>query len=396
MTNNEKDAKEQGLVICGISAREDTDNGFASPKEINHAAELFPERSEKPELGEDRYSITLTPGSIKVSRKLGSPPPKSENYKAKTSIKKWSKQSRSNMVAVLASLDYNPLFEFGYATPAMLTLTYPKSWEVVAPTAADTKRHMRLFRQRYERRFGRKLRGCWKLEWQARSAPHIHIFCVPPEVPEFRGWLSETWADIVNAPDPEEKKKHLKAGTGIDYGEGIKASDPKRLAVYFTKHGSANFGDKEYQNQPPELWVEDGSIGRLWGYYGLTAASATVEVDTADALFVARTLRRWQRAQAKPRRVKVWRTNSKTGEVRPRFVRRKKKYLKKRSGFMSVNDGSVMGEALARALAAYKGEVFSVRSEDQADALSPQTSLRHEPPQLLPAVKERLSRLLKP
>lgn len=394
MTKNEKNAKEQGLVICGISAREDTDIGFASPKEIDHAVRHFPERTTEPELGEDRYSITLSPGSVKVSRKLGSPAPKSENYKPKTSITKWTKQSRSNMVAVLASLDYNPLFEFGYATPAMLTLTYPKSWEVVAPTAADTKRHMRLFRQRYERMFDRKLRGCWKLEWQARSAPHIHIFCVPPEIPEFRMWLSTTWADIVNTPDPEEKKKHLKAGTGIDYGEGIRASDPKRLAVYFTKHGSANFGDKEYQNQPPELWVNDGSIGRLWGYYGLKAAVATVEVDTADALFIARTLRRWQKAQSKPRRVKVWRTNTKTGEVKPRYVRRKKKYLKKRSGFMSVNDGSVMGETLARALAAHKGEEVSVRSADQADALSPQTSPRHELPQLPLVVKERLSRLL--
>lgn len=396
MTNNEKDTKETGLVICGISAREDTDNGFASPKQIDHAVGLFPERTEKPELGEDRYSITITPGSIKVSRKLGSPPPKSENYKPKTSITKWSKQSRSNMVAVLASLDYNPLFEFGYATPAMLTLTYPKSWEVVAPTAAATKRHMRLFRQRYERKFQRKLRGCWKLEWQARSAPHIHIFCVPPEVPEFRSWLSETWSDIVDAPDPEERTKHLKAGTGIDYGEGIKASDPKRLAVYFTKHGSANFGDKEYQNNPPDLWVNKGSIGRLWGYYGLVVASSSVEIETADALFIARTLRRWQRAQAKPRRIKVWRTDTKTGEVKPRYVKRKKKYLKKRSGFMSVNDGSVMGEALARALAAHKGEEVNERSADRADALSPQTSPQPEPRQLPPVVKERLARLLKP
>ncbi|MEG3034218.1 MAG: hypothetical protein RR877_01835 [Aurantimicrobium sp.] len=79
MTNNEKDAKEQGLVICGISAREDTDIGFASPKEIDHAVRHIPERTTEPELGEDRYSITLSPGSVKVSRKLGSPAPKSEN-----------------------------------------------------------------------------------------------------------------------------------------------------------------------------------------------------------------------------------------------------------------------------------------------------------------------------
>jgi hypothetical protein len=61
---------------------------------------------------------------------------------------------------------------------------------------------------------------------------------------------------------------------------GLKACDPKRLAVYFTKHSSPNLhGDKEYQHIVPELWQQPGhGPGRFWGVYGLKKALAVVEI----------------------------------------------------------------------------------------------------------------------
>jgi hypothetical protein len=152
--------------------------------------------------------------------------------------------------------------------PAMLTLTYPGEWLTVAPDAEAIKRHFWALCKRYERAWGEPLIGLWKLEFQRRGAPHFHISTVPPmgfvEVfdpdagrvrsVEFRTWLSITWAEIVAHPDPEQRDKHRLAGTGVDYAEGIKLTDPRRMAVYFAKYGTA--GGKEYQHRIPDQWCQ--------------------------------------------------------------------------------------------------------------------------------------------
>jgi len=63
-------------------------------------------------------------------------------------ITEWSRRSRSAMCRTFAELDYNPLVESG-RIPAMITLTYPGNWEVVAPDGASVKRHMVLWRKRF-------------------------------------------------------------------------------------------------------------------------------------------------------------------------------------------------------------------------------------------------------
>ena len=197
--------------------------------------------------------------------------------------------------------------------PAMLTLTYPGDWLTVAPDAQRVTLHFQALCKRYERAWGEPLRGPWKKEFQGRGAPHFHISTTPPmgttTVPDpatgqpirvdFKRWLSITWADIVAHPDEEQRRRHLAAGTGVDYAQGIKLVDPRRMAVYFAKYGAAATG-KEYQHQVPREWLttvlvctecgtgydedlhecpdcgcpdadvtEEGSVGRFWGYRGL-------------------------------------------------------------------------------------------------------------------------------
>ena len=113
---------------------------------------------------------------------------------------------------------------------------------------------------------------------------------------------------------------------------------------------------KEYQNQPPDFWKAAGSVGRFWGRWGLEVSTTTIEVSEEHAQFVARVLRRWARANNKPRKVNVWRVNQRTGEVRKRRVNRRTKRMPRIQGFCSVNDGSLMGEVLARALVARYGK----------------------------------------
>ncbi|WP_234823995.1 hypothetical protein [Mycobacteroides abscessus] len=81
---------------------------------------------------------------------------------------------------------------------------------------------------------------------------------------------------------------------------GLRACDPKRLAIYFTKHSSPNtHGDKEYQHIVPEAWQEPGhGPGRFWGVFGLRKAIAAVEVCQDTYISARRIVRRWSRQQA--------------------------------------------------------------------------------------------------
>jgi|GEM_PF-896845 len=289
-------------------------------------------------------------------------------------ITDWSRKSRSAMCRTFAELDYTPLVESG-RVPAMVTLTYPGDWEVVAPDGASVKRHMVLWRKRFQREYGERARYIWKLEFQRRGAPHIHLWMAPPTSPgrsdrSFARWLSETWAQIVDHPDPVQKARHLVAGTAIDVRNGLKACDPKRLAIYFTKHSSPNaHGDKEYQHIVPELWRQPGrGPGRFWGVYGLKKAVAVVEVAQGTYLAARRVVRRWSRSQAVygnsasrlptavvPRTAThvVPRVDRDTGAVTHRKVRRRRTLCNQgglAGGYALVNDGPGFAAQLARAI----------------------------------------------
>ena len=289
-------------------------------------------------------------------------------------ITEWSRKSRSAMCRTFAELDYTPLVESG-RIPAMVTLTYPGDWETVAPDGASVKRHMVLWRKRFQREYGEPARYIWKLEFQRRGAPHIHLWMAPPISPgrsglTFAVWLSETWAQVVDHPDPVQKARHRLAGTGIDVRNGLRACDPKRLAIYFTKHSSPNLnGDKEYQHIVPELWRQPGrGPGRFWGVYGLKKAIAVVEL-TQDAYLAARRIvRRWSRSQAVygdsssrfptavvPRTATrlIPRVECGTGVAAFRRVRRRRPLCNQSGlggGYALVNDGPAFASRLSAAL----------------------------------------------
>jgi hypothetical protein len=352
--NNATDAfdEKSGLVISDITgeAGDAFDEGFVSEVDLAQAIDGFtplPGRTRKDT--SPRFSVELSPGSVRLTKKA---PPKGQprdGYKPRSIIVEWSRKSRASMTRRLSTLDYRPLFQRG-RLPAMITLTYPGDWLSVVPTAADAQRHLTAFRKRYEYEFGEPLIGLWKREHQRSGSPHFHLFAAPPSGKSFATWLSRTWADVVAHPDPNERAKHEKAGTGIDYATGFRASDPSRISTYFSKHNSANFGAKEYQNRPPQVWIDNGSVGRFWGYWGIKPLVVGVEISDTDALFLARVLRRWSKANAQPRTKMVPRVSNKTGVVKLRRVRRRRGRFLNGLGFAVVESGSSMGEALARAL----------------------------------------------
>lgn len=351
---NENEQKP-GLVICDINAESNQEVlRFVSPEKLALTAAKIPRR-DKSEVSDrsPRFSLELSPGSVRLTCfwPFSKGQTESQMARGKTKIYEWSAKSRAKMVQRLCSLDYLPMLGRPSRVPALITLTYPGEWEIVCPDGKTAAKHLRLFQKRYQSRFGEPLIGIWKREFQARGACHFHILAAPPVGEHFREWLSETWADIVAHPDPIQRRNHLLAGTGLDYNGGLRAFDPKRVAVYFSKHSSPNKdGDKEYQNRVPALWVEAGNVGRFWGYWGLKPLVENVPISNTDAVRVARILRKWARANTPPQRVEVWRLNKSEGTVRKRFITRRVKRFPRQLGFVSVNDGSAIGECLARFL----------------------------------------------
>ena len=284
-------------------------------------------------------------------------------------VRGWSRKSRARMVATMAELDLAPIL-LNMNQPAMVTLTYPGKWEDVAPDGPTVKKHFEAFCKRYKRSWGENIVCVWKLEFQRRGAPHIHILMSPPtgkagairrETYEmamleweaggrqgrkprhqesqgdglaFRPWLSLVWATIVGAEDEDEFNKHLLAGTGIDYAEGDRARDPKRAAVYFGKHGT--FAAKDYQHNVPELWRKSGkSVGRFWGYRGLRKIKGAANLDYDSLLFLGRVLRKYGT------RTKVWDEQKKEHFFRP-VLRTEYRPRGRRLGFVVSPDGVVV------------------------------------------------------
>jgi hypothetical protein len=299
----------------------------------------------------------------------GEPPP---DPLPSREITEWSRKSRSRMFRRFCEVDYAPLLERS-GIPAMVTLTYPGDWLAVAPDGKAVKAHFKAFRKRWERAWGEPLLALWKLEFQARGAPHMHFYTVVPDGRtragrQFREWLSATWAEVVAHPDPEEFRRHQLAGTGVDYAAGLRARDPRRIAVYFSKHGT--FAAKEYQNVVPAEWQERGKgPGRFWGVWGLKRCAKGVEVAPQAATMAARVMRRWAAAQDVTREVRPPRyegghhLESAYPDViglagaqlveayRPRQyrkVRRRAKRLARGLGWISVNDGPAFALKVAR------------------------------------------------
>lgn len=268
------------------------------------------------------------------------------------------------MCKTFCQLNYLPMLLLGVL--AAVTLTYPGDWLTVAPDGEAVKRHLQMLKERWSREWGKPM-ALWKMEFQKRGAPHFHLLCPlmtrqhAADGRPFRQWLSETWAEVVAHPDPGEYARHVAAGTRIDVKEGLKCKDPKRVAIYFSKHGL--FRSKEYQNQPPAEWVEAGkSCGRFWGVWGLEKAVEVAEVPREDAVRAARVLRGWSgrlvsyrdgwpvHCQVAAHDVSAPRIDTRTGVLRGRKVRRRVKRLRSGRGWVSVNDGAVFASQLARYL----------------------------------------------
>jgi hypothetical protein len=315
--------------------------------------------------------------------------PEYDGDSAGACITEWSSKSRAKMVETINDLDLSDFVARGDA--AGLTLTYPGDWLAVAPDAAIAQRQVDAFRGRYRRRFGVRLDGLWKREFQDRRAncpaclegshehpdsgraPHYHVWTVKPvdvDWRTYRDWVASAWASVVGAascgrPAAEcqrscERHRHESAGTGVERYAGRRASDPNTVAVYFSKHGA--FAAKDYQNVAPAEWVEQGRVGRYWGYWGLEKAVAGVLVSADDAHAAARVLRRHSRANSYVAAVPAWKYRTlvdlDTGEITARWRKGRRKIrvyrMHQNAGYVVTRSGPSLAADVARALDAQR------------------------------------------
>lgn len=157
----------------------------------------------------------------------------------------------------------------------IITLTYPKDFP---SDGRRVKKHLELMRDWFRYR---GVSAFWFLEFQARGAPHFHLFTDNPVIKEE---LSKKWYEVVGSGDI----KHLRAGTQIQ-----RIRKPHAIAAYAAK----------YATKPEQKTVPEGysNVGRFWGGFGIyyKVASQTqngeefrddakLDVDTnAQALYAA-------------------------------------------------------------------------------------------------------------
>jgi len=293
------------------------------------------------------------------------------------------------MVRAVAELDYS---DWIGGDLAMVTLTLPGQWLDVAPDGKTFKGFTRKFMMRWRRAIG-PWRCLWKLEFQRRGAPHMHLLMrVPAMVGEqkFQDWFGQTWADCVgasktvdsldkNGEPSSEYTRHLAAhsnGHGIDFS-GTKFSDPRRIALYFLGHSMKGPDGKEYQHIVPDAWRDHTNTcaadcrlhggpgkgpGRFWGFSGFERAVVELEVTHANFAWIARQLRKLQRsrdwkATLVQRRGRAKDTGREVSAVTHRWARSSKKTRAMGAGgsilggWVLLNDALPVVENLARLLA---------------------------------------------
>jgi hypothetical protein len=196
----------------------------------------------------------------------------------------WSAASRRRLFKALLSLNLHR-----YPAKLFLTLTYPAEFPASGP---ECKAHLRALGERWARRFGSRPLWVWKMEYQARGAPHFHVLAVAPDgfdggdawLWAVRSWLSDSWSEVVGSGDPW----HRKVGTQVQ----VPYTDTAKYLTYALK-GS--------QDVTPEGF---DSPGRVWGVWGLRPEWSGVRLPRPAFVELRRRTRRWARTAAgRPRSI---------------------------------------------------------------------------------------------
>jgi hypothetical protein len=194
----------------------------------------------------------------------------------------FTRASRRRMLQWLQTIDREDS-----GLPLFVTLTYPREWP---GDSRRWKRDLNAWLARLKRAQPRAW-AVWRLEPQARGAPHYHLLvfgvdALPKE------WLSRTWYEVVGSRD----ERHLRAGTQVQRvrsWNGVTSYAAKYLAKELVAL--------------PHAWQQ--GVGRWWGVHNRRRVPRqAMDVRLTDGAFcrIRRVMRRYVR-RAGGRNGRPWR-----------------------------------------------------------------------------------------
>lgn len=179
----------------------------------------------------------------------------------------FSAAARKRLIGMLASINRQQLERL----PLFVTLTYPAAWPV---DPATWKRQLDTWLKRLERKYERTA-AIWKLEFQARGAPHFHLLVFGPGWINAH-WLSRSWYQVVGSGD----ERHLLAGTKVERIRSWK--------------GVMYYASKYLAKQTEEAALV--GVGRFWGILNreyLPFELITLPLSFGQFFLMRRLLLRW-------------------------------------------------------------------------------------------------------
>lgn len=209
----------------------------------------------------------------------------------------WSGASRRRLLYRMATVDWDSL----PGVLELVTLTYQHwnpEWD-----GRKVKDDLAAFRRRVERAFGPgfTMRATWKLEFQGRGVPHLHLAMTRPAMMrwrEFAELLRRHWHGVAygcaGVGECCGNAAHRQQGVRVDRSFGVRAQSVAKIAAYFTWHASKSAGGhKAYQNEVPAGF---DNVGRFWGIWNAPSESVGHELDGQAFVQVRRFMHQLRRA----------------------------------------------------------------------------------------------------
>jgi hypothetical protein len=188
----------------------------------------------------------------------------------KRKIEAWSRASRGRLLKRALAVPWEVKGE-----AVMAELSY-HVFEGI--TGRDVQRDLKALYRRMKREYP-LFSGIWKMEFQRRGAPHVHLLLSFPgwcrwdrssslcrrgpkkgsdewvQIRAFQDWLKLNWWEITG----EKTEAHLKRGASAYYAENL-----VKAGFYFAGYSAK--ASKEHQNTIPEGFE---GMGRFWGAWNM-------------------------------------------------------------------------------------------------------------------------------